>query len=286
MRALARPLGRPPCTQHGIESHTGTGVVAEAGWPARRPLTVPVPHVYSCAGHASACSIQKRMILCDGGQCDPVERPTEASSAWPLANMAVVAGLVALALIQASSVVGVAGTHNLIQLGWAEGESLGVLVHLSASKRVVVCCTPAPLNPNQWHAMVNPHMHADCMGACTAWSTAPLILANHRSRSPCMCTDLSPANRGEDGVAEAFAAIVGPAFPACPSFGPLCMCSVRHICTIAPGTHGTATRLPPTAYPDQLYFQKYLSSHIYWPVESRALPCAWHSRQSRTQHVL
>ena len=69
---------------------------------------------------------------------------------WPLANMAVVAGLVALALIHASSVVGAAGTHNLIQLGWAEGESLGVLVHLSASKRVVWTTTPLHEPCNTW----------------------------------------------------------------------------------------------------------------------------------------
>jgi hypothetical protein len=59
-----------------------------------------------------------------------------ASMQWPHSNMAVVAGLAAAALIQTSSVVGAAGTHNLIQLGWAEGESLGVSVHLSSSLRV------------------------------------------------------------------------------------------------------------------------------------------------------
>ena len=124
--------------------------------------------------------------------------------------MAVVAGLAAAALIQASSVVGAAGTHNFIQLGWAEGESLGILVHLSSSLRVVCCTVADPTEP------MHGETHADCMvGACSAWSTAPLILANHRSRSPCMCTDLSPANRGEEGAAAAFASMAFPARSAC-----------------------------------------------------------------------
>jgi hypothetical protein len=73
--------------------------------------------------------------------------------------MAVVAGLAAAALIQASFVVGAAGTHNLIQLGWAEGESLGVQCTCLRASELSVFLHDDPTEQQ-----------------CT---TAPLILANH-----------------------------------------------------------------------------------------------------------